>query len=41
MPGYELWLPSVTEPTSANSWSGRGVQIRLNQAREAVGTSTF
>ncbi|GAA5982260.1 hypothetical protein JCM10908_004805 [Rhodotorula pacifica] len=40
MPGYELWLPNVTKGET-NSWRGKGLQIQLNKAREAVGVETF
>ncbi|KWU43048.1 D-glycerate 3-kinase [Rhodotorula sp. JG-1b] len=39
MPGYELWLPNVTE--GDNPWRGRGLQIQLNKAREAVAVEKF
>jgi hypothetical protein len=39
MPGYELWLPNVTE--GDNPWRGRGLQIQLNKAREAVAIENF
>ncbi|GAA5876688.1 hypothetical protein JCM3774_005912 [Rhodotorula dairenensis] len=39
MPGYELWLPNVTRGNT--SWRGRGLQIQLNKAREAVGVEPF
>lgn len=39
MPGYELWLANVTE--GDNPWRGRGLQIQLNKAREAVAVERF
>lgn len=39
MPGYELWLPNVTE--GDNPWRGRVLQIQLNKAREAVAVENF